>query len=153
MKSTTVKISIGFLILCGLAVLVVVIPTDRVVPFIYGSGIGDIEQKRIQTNWILRKYEVTGFPSEIREWLTRYHGEATDQQVFYSFVDWGLAHPSGFIEITERVDLTERKRLIDRLAGGIIDNLDGEEFANVFIQSDSPIIEEIRETIREQKQP
>jgi hypothetical protein len=151
-KSTAVKIIIGFVAIIAIAGSLLLIPPDKMVPFLYGKQLGGIEQKRIETVWVLQKYQVTGLPGEARDWITRYHGEAYGQQVFNSFVNWGLKHPESFIEITEGVEPEKREKLVYILANSIIDNLDEEEFASVFGESEAPIIKEVRERINEQKQ-
>lgn len=85
MKHKGLIIATGSLAACCLAVILVLfLPAENVAPFVYGTANGEIEWKRIETTWVLRKYEFTGLSSEVRDWVTRYHGEAPGQQVFYT---------------------------------------------------------------------
>ncbi|MCC6329148.1 MAG: hypothetical protein IT174_11570 [Acidobacteria bacterium] len=52
MKNIAIKGLIVMFGICGLVVVLLITPADRVVRFMYGSQVDEIELKRIETNWI-----------------------------------------------------------------------------------------------------
>ncbi|NJM53840.1 MAG: hypothetical protein HC846_10895 [Blastocatellia bacterium] len=125
----------------------ILLPVQPVVAILC-NDVGRIEQARIGTDWVLRKYEFTGSPREIRNWLLAYHGEADNQQVFYSFVGWGLTHQKDFIKIVEGIDASEKSRVMSQLAWGIVDSVQLVEFENSFKDYDSQVINELKTEIQ-----
>jgi hypothetical protein len=135
------------LIFCGVIVLILTailyFPPTPIVSIIY-RDLGDIQQARISTNWILRKYKFTKNPTEIRNWLLEYHGEAPRQEVFYTFVDWSLSNQSDFISIIGGVEPNLKSNLLQFIAIGIVDSKPVEEFHEAFKQFESQDIEELK---------
>src|SRR5262245_41886977 len=84
------------------------------------------------TDRLLRKYERVKDPKEIRAWLTAYHGEADGQQVMYSFADWAISNPEGFIAITDGFTDGERKSFAEGFSDAINQSSSVEEFKNAF---------------------
>jgi hypothetical protein len=92
------------------------------------------------TDRLLRKYERGKDPKEIRAWLLDYHGEAPGQQVMYSFVDWAISNPDGFIAITDGFTDDEQKIFVERLSDAIYQGSSVDEFKNAFKGRQSKVL-------------
>jgi len=91
-----------------------------------------LAEKTSDTDRLLRKYERVKDPKEIRAWLMAYHGEAPGQQVMYSFVDWAISNPDGFIAITDGFTDGEQKIFVEGFSDAIYQSSREREFKNAF---------------------
>jgi hypothetical protein len=135
------------LIFCGIIVLILtailIFPPTPVVSVVY-RNLGDIQQARISTNWILRKYKFTKSPREIRNWLLEYHGEAPGQEVFYAVADWSLTNQNDFISIIDGIESDKNENILQLMAIGIVDSQPVNKFEEAFKQFDSQELRELK---------
>jgi hypothetical protein len=89
---------------------------------------------------LLRRYERVKDPKEIRAWLMAYHGEAPGQQVMYSFVEWAISNPDGFITITDGFTDGEQEKFSERFSDAIYQSSSVEEFKNAFKGRQSKVL-------------
>jgi hypothetical protein len=123
-------------------------PIKPVVSLLY-SDLGRIEEARISTDWVIKRYEFKGSPREIRNWLTSYHGEADNQQVFYTFIGWSLENQQDFIDIVEEIEPNKKQKVLSLVSSGIIDSVQIVEFENAFRNFDSQALTHIRNEIKQ----
>ncbi len=121
-------------------------PIKPIVKILY-SDLGNIEETRIATEWVLKRRGFTRNSREIRTWLLTSGDGAIHQQTFYTFVGWGLTNQEDFIEIIEGVELSEQNRLIQHIAIGIVDSVIVDKFKDSFKSSDSQVIKKIETEI------
>lgn len=134
-------------ILLGSVIVLYMIPSELLV----SKHLGTIEHAGNSTNLILRKYELTGFPYEIRRWLTGNHDGAIGQEIAYIFLPWGVRHPDDFVFIVEGIEPENRPRFVSWLGSMVEDAMIEREFLEVFDRYETPVITDLKLEVEKKK--
>lgn len=142
------KISLTLaLTIVGLGALLYLTPANWLV----SGHLGTIEHAGNSTRLMLQKYELTGFPYEIRRWLTANHDGAIAQEIAYVFIPWGVQHPDEFAFIVEGIELGSQPRLVNWLGGMVGETAIESEFLQAFYRYETPVISEIKVELEKRK--
>ncbi|MBK8465740.1 MAG: hypothetical protein IPL32_07905 [Chloracidobacterium sp.] len=147
MKRKLIIIVATVSILLGSVLILYMIPSELLV----SKHLGTIEHAGNSTNLMLRKYELTGYPFEIRRWLTGKHDGAIGQQIAYIFLPWGVRHPYGFAYIIEGIEPENRPRFVSWLGSMVGEAMIEREFLEVFDWYETPVITDLKLEVEKQK--
>lgn len=91
-----------------------------------------IEKARIDTEYILARFEKTKDANEIRSWLSRGSTEAPGTQVNIAFGRWALQHQNDFINIVEGLQTKQQADFIEFFCNSLNQSSLGAEFKAAF---------------------
>jgi hypothetical protein len=143
---TATKI-LGSVLLLGFLVIALVffVPAE----YLVGKNRGVIEHAGDATKLKLRRYEITGFPYEIRSWLEGPHDGAVGQQIAYVLLNWSLSHPDDFVYIVEGLSSNKNHQIAEWLGGMTEDAMVQTRFLETFDRFDSPVISQMKFSVKE----
>ncbi len=131
----------------GLVIVLYLTPANWLV----SSHLGMIEHAGNSTRLMLRKYELTGFPYEIRRWLTGNHDGAVGQEIAYVFIPWGVQHPDEFTRIVEGIEQENQPRFVNWLGGMVGETAIESEFLQAFHYYETPVINKLKLEVEKRK--
>lgn len=112
-------------------------------------GADSIEKARMDTERLLKVYERTGDPKELRQWIISYHGEAPSHQVMMTLSEWSLKHPQQFILLIEGISPDEQIKFAERFGYALADTDRDQAFEQVFSSYKSKAIKSLLNSIPE----
>lgn len=118
------------LLLCGLGALAVWVWRSE-------DSIGHAAYK---TDWLLLGHAVLDRSAELRDWITRYHGEGPSMAVMMSFVGWSIDQPGAAERLVAGLSPKEQQELAARVGWSARDSGQGAKFVGVFARRESPFI-------------